>query len=107
MSVIVPSSSHPTGLSSFHRLMNGAATARLMVSPVAFDQAARAVRILRTHPVGQGLVGPVLPPSLRRRIEIPVDAEELLAAPPVGRVGVEDLAGVVPDEHAVAGQILE
>src|SRR5262245_38526841 len=106
MSVIVQSGAHSPGLSGLLRLMNGAATARLVIATVAFDQAARAICVLRSHPVGQGLVRPVLSPSLRRRVEIPVHAEEFFTTPSVGRVGVEDLAGAVPDEHAVAREVL-
>src|SRR5262249_32628959 len=56
---------------------------------------------------GEAAVRPVLVPALRRRVDVPVDAQELLAAASVGRVGVEDLAGVVPHEDAVAGEILQ
>src|SRR5262249_37086634 len=87
--------------------MDGAATARLMIAPVAFDQAPIAVRVLRAHPVGQGPVGSVLASSLRRRVEIAVHAEEFFAAPPIRRVGVEDLVRVVLEEYAVAGEVFE
>src|SRR5882724_5609182 len=71
------------------------------------DEAALAIHVPRPHPVRESVVGPVLAPPFWRRIEIPVDAEELFAAAPIRGVGVEDLAGVVLDEDPVAGQVLE
>src|SRR5262245_21423482 len=104
---MLPSSSYAAGLSSLHCPMNGAATAPLMIAAVAFDQAALTVRVLRAHPVGQGLARSVLASALRRRVEIAIDAEKLFTAAPVGRIGVEDLTGVVLEKHAVAGEVLE
>src|SRR5262245_45303032 len=87
--------------------MSAARADRLMVAPRDLHEAALAVHVLRPHPVGECVVGPVFPPPLRRRIEIPVDTEELLPTTPVRRVGVEDTTGLVPDEDAVTGPVLQ
>src|SRR5262249_60988296 len=105
--VVVPWGHAAPGSRSGHCPMSGPATPRLRIGTVAFGQAPPAVRVLRAHPVGQGLVGSVLASPPGRRIEVSVEAEEFLAAPSVGRVRVEDLAGVVLEEHAVAGEVLE
>ena len=89
------------------RLMNAAPAARLVVPPAAFHQATPAIHGPRPHPVCETLVGPILIPPLRRHIEIAVDAEKLLAAAPVSRVGVKDVTGVILEEDAVAGQVLQ
>src|SRR5215831_9364140 len=88
-------------------LMDRTCASRLVVTPAAFHPAAFAIHVSRTHPVGQGVVGPVLAPPARRRIEISVHAEELFPAAPIGGIGVEDVAGVVLDEDAVAREVLE
>src|SRR5215510_7240876 len=87
--------------------MRAARAGRLVVAPCALHEAALAVHVPRPRPVGECVVGPVFPPPLRRRIEIPVDTEELLPAAPVRRVGVEDTTGLVHDEDAVTGPVLQ
>src|SRR5215510_9551296 len=88
-------------------LMNATPAVGLVIAPAALDHAALAVHIFWPHPVRQRVVGPVLAPAFRRDIEISVDAEELLAAASERGVGVKDLPGVVPEEDAVPGAVLE
>src|SRR5262245_17978000 len=78
-----------------------------VVASVRFDHATPAVHVLRSNPVGERAVGPVLVAPLRHHVEIAIGAEELLAPATIGRVGVEDLSYVVPEEDAVAGEIFE
>src|SRR5262245_15228288 len=87
--------------------MNRALAARPVVAAVALHHSPLAVHVGGPYPVGQGSERPVLVPSLRRHVEVVVGAEELLAAAPVGGVRVEDLARVVLEEDAVAGEILK
>src|SRR5215468_5676198 len=87
--------------------MSRAGAGRLVIAPVAFHHAPLAVHVLRAHPVGETVVRSVLAPSLRRCIEISVNADELLAPAPIGRVGVEDLSSFVLEEDAVAGAVLQ
>src|SRR6187401_691248 len=72
---------------------------------VTLDGPALAVHVPGAGPIGKRVVRPVLVASLRHGVEDAVDAEELLAAAAVGRVGVEDLAGIVLEEDAVAGEV--
>src|SRR5213593_1468768 len=87
--------------------MYGARASRLVVAPAAFHHAAFVIHVPRSHPVGETVVGPVLAPPLRCHSEIPGDAQELFAAEPIGGMGVEDPAGVVLKENAVAGENLQ
>ena len=87
--------------------MDGARAAGSVVAAVRFDNAGLAVHVARPHPIGERVVGPILVAALGRHIEIPVGAEELLASAPERRIGMEDLAGVISDEHAVAGAVLQ
>src|SRR4029453_19375941 len=85
-------------LSNLGRLVNDATARRLMVAPAAFDQATLAIHVLRPHPVRERVVGPVLAPPFRRRVETSVHAEEVFAPAAIRGVRVEDLAGVVSEK---------
>src|SRR5262245_66621105 len=78
-----------------------------VVASVRFDHATLAIHVPRPNPVGERVVRPVLVAPLRHHVEIAIGAEELLAPATIGRVGVEDLACVVPEEDAVAGEIFQ
>ena len=88
-------------------LMDGASAASRVIAPAGFHHAAFAVQIFRPHPIGKSLVRSVLTPSFRCHIQIPVRAQELFPSAPIRRVGVEDLAGVVFKENAIARAVLQ
>jgi hypothetical protein len=77
-----------------------------VVTPVGFHKTALVVPVPGSNPVAEGAVRAFLIAPLRRRVEIPVYSEELLAATAKSRIGVEDLTGVVLEEDAVAGAVL-
>src|SRR5215510_3022702 len=78
-----------------------------MVAPVGFHNTALIVAVPRSNPVGEAAIRSPLIPPLRRHVEIPVSPEELLAAATKSRIGVEDLTGVILEEDAVAGKVLQ
>src|SRR5262249_12236920 len=53
------------------------------------------------------MIRSVLAAPLWRQVEEPVNPEELFAAAGVDRIGVKDLAGLVPVEDAVARKIFD
>src|SRR5437762_8012536 len=79
----------------------------LVVTPVGFHASALAVHVPRSRPIRETPIWPILIAPLRHHIENPVNPEELLAAAAESRIGVEDLAGVVPEEDAIAGEIFQ
>src|SRR5712692_2761448 len=85
--------------------MLGAGARRLMEPPVALDHPALAVYVLRPTPILERSVGAALVAPLRHDVEGPVDAEELLPAATVRRVGVEHSPGIVLEEDAVAREV--
>src|SRR6185369_11429081 len=88
-------------------LMNAATAGRLVIATASLHHAALAVHVFGPHPVRERVVRAVLVAPFWRRIEISVDAEEFLAAAPIRGIRMEDLAGLVSDEDAVARQVLE
>src|SRR5688572_14521699 len=84
-----------------------ASAARLMVATVGFHNTALIIPVPRSNPVSEAAVRALLIAPLRRHVEIPVYPQELLAAAAKSRIGVEDLTGVVLDEDAVAGEVLQ
>src|SRR5205809_6291779 len=79
----------------------------LVVTPVGFHASALAVHVPRSRPIRETPIWPVLIAPVRHHIEDPVNPEELLAAAAESRRGVEDLAGLVPEEDAIAGEIFQ
>src|SRR5215831_3225358 len=53
------------------------------------------------------MIRPVLVAPFGHHVEESIDAEKLLAPAGKGRIGVEDLANLVPIEDAVAGKVLQ
>src|SRR5947208_9397116 len=84
--------------------MDLAGTGRLVVAPVGFHHALPVVHVSRSNPIGETVVWAAFIAPLRHHIEIPVYSEELLAATAERRIGVEDPAGSVLEENAVAGR---
>src|SRR6266496_3761099 len=79
----------------------------LVVAPAGFHASALAVHVPRPRPIRETPIWPILIAPLRHHIENPVNPEELLAAAAESRVGVEDLAGLVLEEDAVAREIFQ
>src|SRR5262245_850575 len=71
----------------------GAGALRLETA-VGLDQATLAVHVPRPRPIGERSVGAVLVAPLRHHVQEAVDAQELLPAAAIGRVGVEHLTGL-------------
>src|ERR1700731_4301052 len=86
--------------------MDGARAIGRMVATRRFDHAALAVPIVRARPIGKRVVGTVLRAPLWRDVEIPVDAQELFAAPAISGIGMEDLSGCIFVKDAIAREIL-
>ena len=74
----------------------------LVIAPVRFHTSAFAVRIPRPNPIREAVMRAIFIAPLRHRIENPVNPEELLSAAAESRIGMEDLAGLVLKEDAVA-----
>src|SRR6266705_3290072 len=79
----------------------------LVKAPVGFHASALAVHVPRSRPIGQTPIWPVLIAPLRHHVENPVNPEELLAAAAESRIGMEDLAGLVLEEDAIAREIFQ
>src|SRR5205823_13492236 len=79
----------------------------LVVAPVGFHASALAVHVPRSRPIRETPIWPVLIAPLRHHVENPVNLEELLAAAAGSRLGVEGLAGLVPDEDVIGREIFE
>src|SRR5947207_7733133 len=79
----------------------------LVIAPVGFHASALAVHVPRSRPIRETPIWPVLIAPLRHHIENPVNPEELLAAATESRIGVEDLAGLVLEEGAIAREIFQ
>src|SRR6266496_4989459 len=79
----------------------------LVIAPVGFHASALAVHVPRSRPIGETPIWPVLIAPLRHHVENPVNPEELLAAATESRIGVEDLAGLVLKEDAIAREIFQ
>ena len=79
----------------------------LVVASVGFHASASAVHVPWSRPIGETPIWPVLIAALRHYVENPVNPEELLTAAAKSRVGMEDLAGSVPEEDAVAREIFQ
>src|SRR6185436_13175830 len=77
------------------------------VAAIGGHFAALAIHVVRPRPVRQREMRAVLVASLGRGFEDAVDAHEVLPTPRVVRVRVEDGAGLVLVEHAVAGDVLD
>src|SRR5271166_3891407 len=85
--------------------MRRATATGAMKAAVDLDRTALAIHIARTRPIGERMIRAILVASFRHQIEEAIDAEEILAAAPEHRVGVEDFTRVVFEEDAVAGKV--
>src|SRR2546429_6650310 len=79
----------------------------LVVAPVGFHASAFAVHVPRSRPIGETPIWPVFIASFRDHVENPVNPEELFSAAAESRIGMEDLAGLVLEEDAVAREIFQ
>ena len=80
---------------------------RPVISAVRLDEPALAVHVVRSYPVAQAMIGPILVTALGHHIQNTISSEKLFTAAPEGRVGQIDLAGAILEEHAVAGEVLQ
>src|ERR1700726_1120464 len=65
------------------------------------DRAGRAIAVVVAHPVAQIAPWAGLVPALRHNVEIAVLVKQILAAPPVGRIGAKNAAiGVLGEDAA-------
>ena len=76
------------------------------MAAIGLHVSAFTVHIPGPRPVAQSMVGPRFIVPLRHHIENSVDAEKLFRAAAKGRIGMKDLAALVFEERAVAGESL-
>src|SRR5438045_9424009 len=79
----------------------------LVVAPVGFHASAATVHVPPSRPIGETTIWPILIAPVRHDVENPVNSEELFSAAAESRIGMEDLARLVLEEDAVAGEIFQ
>jgi hypothetical protein len=68
---------------------------------------AGSVPVVVPHPVGQIVIGIGLVAALWREVENNVSAQQLFGPARVGRIAVEDVAGLILVKHADAGELVD